>query len=158
MNIVIGCDLMGLNLKEAIKKMLPELGHCVKDVGTYSKDDQRTHPEAAKAVALEIQSGRADRGILICGTGMGVALAANKYKGVYAGVVESEFTARRCRSINGCNVLCLGGGFVLGELLGLEITKVFLSTEFGQDFNDEMKDYLKLLADDIAKIEDENFK
>jgi len=158
MNIVIGCDLMGLKLKDAIKKMLIESGHTVNDVGSYSEEKQITHPEAGAAVAVEIQKGNADRGILVCGTGMGVAIAANKFKGVYAAVVESEFTARHCRSINGCNVLCLGGGFVLGELLGLEITKEFLSTDFGQGFDKNMKGYLQKLADDISNIEAENFK
>lgn len=133
MNIVIGSDKMGFPLKEALIAMLQEQGHHVTDVGTTDVENPRPHTVAAPAAAKLIQSGQADKGILICGTGMGMSIAANKNKGIYAAVVESVYAAEYCRKINNANILCMGA-FIVGEAMAKEMVNKFLTTEFMQDF------------------------
>lgn len=133
MKIVIGSDKMGYPLKEAVKAMLEEQGHKVTDVGTTDLENPKPHTVTAPAAAKLIQSGEAERGILICGTGMGMAIAANKNKGIYAAVVESVYAAEYCRKINDANILTMGA-FIVGETMAKDIVNKFLSTEFMEDF------------------------
>ncbi len=128
MKIAIGSDHAGFRLKEKIKDFLRAKGHEVLDFGTHSED--RVHyPLFAREVALAVQRGEVSRGILICGTGIGMSITANKFKGVRAALCLNEYMARMSRLHNDSNVLCLGGR-VLGEDLALSIVEVWLETPF----------------------------
>ncbi len=128
MNIAIGSDHGGFELKEKIKPLIVELGHDVEDVGCYSMDSV-DYPEQAKAVSKMVAEGKADRGILICGTGIGMSLAANRCKGIRAALCHELFTARMSRKHNDANILCMGGR-VIGPELAKEMVKIWLATEF----------------------------
>ncbi len=128
MKIAIGSDHGGFELKEMVKPLLKELGHEVEDVGCYSLDSVDYPQEAKKVVAL-IKEGKAERGILICGTGIGMSIAANRTPGIRATLCHELFTAEMSRRHNDSNVLCMGGR-VIGPGLALEMVKVWLSTPF----------------------------
>ena len=128
MKIAIGSDHGGFDYKESIIEMLVELGHDVEDNGAYSKDSV-DYPEIAHIVGQKVASGEADRGILICGSGIGVSIAANKVKGVRAALCENLYTARLSREHNDSNVLCLGQR-VIGDQVALEIVQKWLKTDF----------------------------
>jgi len=115
-------------LKEAIKPLLQELGHEIQDFGTYDETPV-DYPEFGEAVASAVAEGRGDRGILVCGTGIGMCMVANKHPGIRAALCHDLYTARLSREHNDANVLVLGGR-VLGKGLALEIVKVWLETEF----------------------------
>ena len=156
MKIALSNDKGAFRLKEAVANKLRADGHEVVDLGTNDSLEDRSHTEAGSLVAQAIQRGDAERGILFCGTGTGVALAANKYKGVYAAVAESVFAARHCRLINDCNVLCLGA-YILGEYMALEMVDVFLHTDFAEHFEPVRTEKLKKQINCIAEIESNNF-
>ena len=128
MRIAIGCDHRGLNLKQAIIKSLSETGHKFEDVGTNDTASV-DYPDIAVKVGREVSKGNAEYGILICGSGIGMCIAANKIKGIRAANCNDIFSVRRSRAHNNANVLCLGSD-ILGEVLALEITTIFLSTDF----------------------------
>ncbi len=128
MKIAIGSDHGGFELKETVKPLLKELGHEVEDVGCYSQDSVDYPQEAKKVVAL-IKEGKVQRGILICGTGIGMSIAANRTPGIRATLCHELFTAEMSRRHNDSNVLCMGGR-VIGPGLALEMVKVWLSTPF----------------------------
>ncbi len=128
MRIAIGSDHAGFPLKERIKNFLIEKGHEVIDFGTTSRDSTH-YPLFAKEVSLAVQRGEAERGILVCGTGIGMSITANKFKGVRAALCFNEYMARMSRLHNDANVLCLGDR-VLGEELALSIVEVWLETPF----------------------------
>ena len=128
MNLVIACDHAGYELKENVKKQLAEWGHNVIDCGTDSTDSC-DYPVFAKALCKEINDGNAELGILICGTGIGMSMAANKVKGIRAAVCSDCFSAKFTRAHNNTNVMCLGAR-VLGEGLALELIDIFLKTPF----------------------------
>jgi ribose 5-phosphate isomerase B len=107
MKIAIGCDHADPEAKDALASMLKERGHEVLDMGT-SGPDSVDYPDFAAKVAGAVSSGEAERGILICGTGIGMSMAANKVAGVRAALVHDEFTTRMSRRHNDANVLCLG--------------------------------------------------
>ncbi|MHB1314862.1 MAG: RpiB/LacA/LacB family sugar-phosphate isomerase [Christensenellales bacterium] len=157
MKIAIACDRAGFIIKDAVRDYVKGMGHEVTDFGTYDLDHPVPFTVAASSVAKAVSKKEADRGIILCGTGMGVSIAANKFKGVYAGVVESEFAARHCRLINNCNVLCIGG-YVFGEYMAKEAVKAFLTTEWTQDFVEARSKAVRDQFGALQKIEDENFK
>lgn len=128
MMIAIGSDHGGFELKEIVKKHLDELGVEYEDCGCYSTASVH-YPEYAQAVAKKIQSGACDRGILICSTGIGISMAANKCRGIRAALCHDPYSAKMTRLHNDANVLCMGG-LVIGTNLALEITDVFLNTAF----------------------------
>jgi len=128
MRIAIGCDHRGLNLKKTIIASLSEAGHQVKDTGTNDTVSV-DYPDIAKKVGKEVSKGSVAYGILICGSGIGMCITANKIKGIRAANCNDIFTARRGRAHNNANVLCLGAD-ILGEALALEIVTTFLSTDF----------------------------
>jgi ribose 5-phosphate isomerase B len=125
--IYIGADHGGFNTKEDIIPLLTELGYEVVDVGTYDEESV-DYPDYAKKVADQVVSDRA-LGILICGTGVGMAIAANKVKGVRAANISDVFSAKMLRAHNNGNILCLGARTV-GPELHKEIIRAFLGTEF----------------------------
>lgn len=126
MKISIANDHAGVEYKWAITKMLEELGHSVINYGT-DEDKSCDYPDYAKRVALSVASGESERGILICGTGIGMSIAANKFKGIRASLCTDEFTAEMTRLHNDSNVLCLGAR-VLSEQEALQITKKYIQT------------------------------
>ena len=128
MKICIGCDHGGFNLKEKVVEHLKEKGYEVDDVGCYSLEAV-DYPIYGKKVAESVAEGRCDRGIVICTTGIGISIAANKVKGVRAALVSDCFSAEATRLHNDANVLALGAG-VVGEHLALRIVDTFLNTEF----------------------------
>lgn len=157
MKVVVSNDKSGYSLKEAALEMLKEGGHEVIDLGTNLPEESLGHPIAAQRVAESIQSGQAERGLLFCGTGMGVSLAANKYKGIKAGVCESVFTAKYCRMINDCNVLCTGA-YIIGNYMGKEMIKAFMSTDFCEGFEESRAANLKNMDNIISEFEQKNFR
>lgn len=128
LKIAIGSDHGGFNLKTVIAKYLGERGYEFKDFGIY-ENVTSDYPLEAKEVARAVAEGGFDRGIIVCGTGLGVAIAANKVKGIRAAAVFDSFCARRARSHNDTNVLCLGER-VVGMDLALDIVDIWLNTEF----------------------------
>ncbi|MCC8046237.1 MAG: ribose 5-phosphate isomerase B [Clostridiales bacterium] len=126
--LAIGSDQAGYGLKEEIKKYLEEKEIEYKDCGTWS-EDAVDYPVYAKAVVKEILSGNADKGILICGTGIGMSMTANRYKGIRAALCGDCFSAEATRLHNDANVLCMGAR-VTGPGLAVKITETFLNTPF----------------------------
>ena len=107
MRIAIGCDHRGLSLKEAVMKILTDRGYCYKDFGCYTVESV-DYPDIAEVVCNSIISGEYDRGILICSTGIGISISANKINGIRAALCYDSFLAQRARQHNDANVLCLG--------------------------------------------------
>ena len=126
--IAIGSDHRGFLLKQAIIPLLAELGHEYHDVGCYD-EDTIDYPDVAEKVAMAVANGEADYGVLICGTGTGMSISANKVPGVRAALCTDPMSAQMARRHNDANVLCLGGAMI-GEWLGREITSAYLSAEF----------------------------
>ena len=128
MRICIGCDHGGYLLKEKVVKHLKDKGYDIEDFGCYSTESC-DYPIYGKKVAKAVSEGEFDRGIVICTTGIGISITANKFKGVRAALCSDCFSAEATRLHNDANVLALGAG-VVGELLALKIVDTFLSTEF----------------------------
>lgn len=128
MKIAIGCDHGGYELKEVVKKHLSDKGFEVLDLGCHSTESVN-YPVYGKAVGNAVVSKEADFGIVICGTGIGISIAANKVKGVRAGLCMNTTMARLTREHNNANVLAFGARMI-GDVLALEIVDTFLSTEF----------------------------
>ena len=129
--IAIGSDHGGFELKKKLMEHLSERGLEYKDFGTYSSASC-DYPVYAKAVAMAVASGECDRGILICGTGIGVSMTANKVHGIRAALCGDCFSAEATRQHNDANVLCMGAR-VVGEGLALKIADTFLDTPFSND-------------------------
>ena len=129
--IGIGSDHGGYELKQAVIKHLEEKGHAVKDYGCYS-EESCDYPVYAKAVAEGILKDEVKQGILICGTGIGISITANKIKGIRAALCGDTFSARATREHNNANILALGAR-VTGEGLALDIVDTFLETKFSND-------------------------
>ncbi len=126
--IIIGCDHGGIELKNEIKAHLEKRGIDVTDVGTYTAESCN-YPDYARALCTRIQSGEFERGILVCGTGIGMSIAANKHNGIRAACCSDTFSARMTRMHNDANVLCLGGR-VVGAGLACDMVDLFVDTEF----------------------------
>lgn len=124
----MGSDHAGFDLKEQLERALQERGYDVSDRGTH--DEASTdYPDYAHPVARAVVEGQADLGILVCGTGIGMAMAANRHRGVRAAVCSEPFSARMARAHNDANVLCIGAR-VVGAGLALEMLEAFLTTDF----------------------------
>ena len=128
MNIAIGCDHAGYDLKNVVKAYLEKKGHTLLDVGTNSTDSCH-YPVYASALCEKILSGDAECGILICGTGIGMSMAANKHRGIRAACCSDTFSARLTREHNDANVLCFGAR-VVGEGLALLLVDEFLGATY----------------------------
>lgn len=126
--LALGCDQGGFVLMQEIKKYLDEKGIAYKDCGTYSEDPV-DYPIYARAVVKEIQSRNCEKGILICGTGIGISITANRYKGIRAALCSDCFSAEATRLHNDANILAMGGR-VVGPGLAVKITETFLNTPF----------------------------
>ncbi len=127
--IAVGSDDAGFRLKEAVKKHLEATGHAVRDYGCDSPDPV-DYPDVALTVAKAVARGDHDRAILVCGTGIGMAIAANKVPGVYATVAHDPYSAAKARTSNNTQVLALGGRVVAPEL-ATTLVDIWLRSEFG---------------------------
>lgn len=129
--IAVGCDHGGFELKLAVLKYLEEKGIEYKDFGTYSADSV-DYPVFAEKTANAVVSGECELGLLFCGTGIGISMAANKVKGVRAACCSDKFSVEMTRLHNNANILCLGGRVVSNEE-GVELVDIFLKTPFSGD-------------------------
>lgn len=152
MRLAIGSDKSGFTLKEAVKAWLLEQGHEVEDVGTQEFDKPNPFFNVAPLVAQKVQSGEAERGMLFCGTGMGMSIVANKHKGISAAVCESVYAAKMCRAVNDANILCMGG-WLIADWMGIHMAEAFVNTEFTQDLEPWRKDWLCNAKVQVADIE-----
>ncbi len=128
MKIALGCDHGGLEHKNAIANYLKENGFEVVDFGIYEQVSV-DYPDIARKVCESILNGETERGILVCGTGIGMSIAANKYKDIRAAACSEHFSAKFTRLHNNSNILCLGGR-VIGVGTALELADLFVNTEF----------------------------
>jgi RpiB/LacA/LacB family sugar-phosphate isomerase len=128
MHLALASDHAGLDLKEELAAFLTGLGHTVENLGTHSRDPV-DYPDSARAVAEALTLGRAERGIVVCGSGAGVSIAANKVPGIRAAVCHDTYTAHQAVEHDDMNVLCLGAR-VVGGALAREIVSAFLNARF----------------------------
>ena len=128
MKIVIGCDHAAFQLKNILKTYLAEKGITVEDAGTHGMESVN-YPDYAKKVASAVARGEFDRGILLCGTGLGMSITANRFKGIRAALCNDVFLAKMSRQHNDSNILVLGAR-VIGDVLALEILRTWIETPF----------------------------
>jgi ribose 5-phosphate isomerase B len=128
MRIAIGADANGYALKEVVKQQLLDLGHDVEDFGVAA-DESTDYPDIALRVAHAVADGSFPRAVLVCGTGLGMAIVANKVPGVRAAAVTDPYSAERARASNDAQVLCLGG-HIVGTFVAAILVKHWLDTEF----------------------------
>jgi len=140
--IAIGCDHRGFGLKKYVIKILVDLGHSYEDFGCYSEESV-DYPDIAEKVAKAVADGRFERGILICSTGIGMCIAANKIAGSRAALCYDNFCTQRARKHNDANILCLGESLSHGEVA--DIVPTFLSTEFEGGRHQRRLDKIKAL-------------
>ncbi len=129
MKVAIGADHAGFPLKEELAEILRKAGHEVEDLGAHQYASQDDYPDFALAVARTVAAGGARRGIVVCGSGVGASVAANKVKGVRAALCHDTYSARQGVEHDDLNVLCLGGR-IIGIELAKEIVKAYLEAEF----------------------------
>ena len=153
MKIAIGSDKSGFSVKEAVKAWLTEAGIPFDDLGTLDLNDVHPYYRVAGDVAPRVADGTYDKAVLICGTGAGMAVVSNKFKGVYAVASEGVYSAKMARAINNANILCMGG-WIVGPEMAVEMTKTFLNTEWCQDLEDWRKENMKKFAKEIDAIEE----
>lgn len=153
MKVIMGADFGGYDLKEAVKTDLIRNGYDVTDV---SPDGPITYQDAAKMVAKGVQSGEYNRGIAICGTGMGVSIICNKFRGVYAALCDAVYPAVRSVTINNTNVLCMGG-FLTGAYLGCKIANAWLEAEHLQGLDPAEKEKCGKESLEIPEAEKEAY-
>ncbi len=146
----MGCDHAGFPLKETVLQTVKRLGHEVTDCGTFSCE-RADYPDYADKVAKLVAAGQVERGILICGSGVGVCVAANKTKGVRACVCHDAYSAKQAVEHDALNVLCLGAR-IIGTAVAEELTERFLSASFQAGTRHEMR------LNKVKTIEDLNFK
>ncbi len=156
MKLVIAADPFALELKDSIKTFLTEKGYEVTDVGSIDADHPVPFYVGATAAARAIQKGEAERGILFCGTGMGMAVVANKFKGIVASVVESVFAAKMSRSINNSNVLTMGA-MIVGPFMATAAVEAWLDTKHTEGL-EPLADMLKEACEKVKQIEETNLR
>ena len=131
MKIAIGCDHGALELKNTVVAHLEKQGHTVKDFGTYTADSC-DYPDFAGAAAKAVAAGEFERGIVLCTTGIGVSIAANKVNGIRCALLSDVMSARMTRDHNDTNMMAIGAG-VVGQMLALEIVDTWIGTEFSHN-------------------------
>jgi ribose 5-phosphate isomerase B len=151
--ILIAADPFAVTLKDALIVHLKGKGYEVIDFGA-TQNKEIPYFESASEVCKAIQSGKSDRAILLCGTGMGMSIVANRFKGIVASVVESVFAAKMCRVINNANVLCLGA-MIWGDWMAKEAVDVFLKTKFTEGL-EPLADFLKDAEKKVEVIRDKS--
>lgn len=157
LTIAAASDLSGFPLKQAIVEYLRSRDDIeVMDFGIEDTEHPQPYTIQAPKVAEAVQKGEADRGILVCGTGQGMAIIANKHKGVYACVADDIFSGERAKIINNANVLTLGG-WITAPFLGVQIIEAWLSVAFTQKM-EEKKDFLTKNFNLVKELEEKHFK
>ena len=157
MKLVVAAEVCSWQLMAVVKQHLIDEGHCLVDLGMQSQDAPMVFYETAPVVARYIQEGRAERGILMCGTGNGVCNIASKFKGVYPGLAESATAARLHWVINRANILCLGA-WIVGPRTACDMVDAWLNAEIGEGFDPVIR---KRQAEGFARlqqIESENMR
>lgn len=157
MKVVIASDPFGAALKETLKIHLTEAGHTVLDVGAKDSESSCYYIEAASRLCQTLLEEKYDRGILICGTGAGVSIVANKHKGIYCVPCESPFTAFKAAQINNANVISMGIN-VVGPGNACKIGDTFLETTFAMDGDEQRRLFLSGLLEQVYKVEERNMK
>lgn len=147
MKIIVGADHGGVELKDLVCRHLEKLGHSVEDIGTHGSQSV-DYPDYAARVARAVAAGRVPRGILVCGSGIGMSMTANRFRGVRAALCSEPYAAKMSRRHNDSNVLCLGGRF-LGRDLALEIVDVWLAEAFQGDRHQRRIDLIDDLTRDL---------
>lgn len=149
--LLIGCDNAAVDLKKSIVAYLTEKGLPFEDVGVLETDDDTMYPMIAQKVAQKIQESNYEReGVLLCGTGIGMAIAANKFKGIYAAVCHDPFSAERARKSNNTNIITMGAR-VIGQELAKKILEEWLNSKYVVSSSTPK-------VNTIAAFESENFK
>ena len=154
MKIALGSDKSGFAVKEAVKAWLAEAGYAFEDLGTVDLEQVHPYYQVASEIAPLVQQGAYDRAVLICGTGAGMSVVANKFKGVYAVACEGVYAAKMARAINNANILCMGG-WIVGPEMAVEMTRTFLATEWCQDLEDWRAANMHRFAKQLSAIEDQ---
>ena len=152
MKIAIASDKSGFLLKEGIRAYLDECRIACDDLGTQDLESPCPFFVTAPKVAPLVANKTYDRAILICGTGAGVSVLANKHKGVCAVACESVYAARMCRAVNDANILCMGG-WIVGPEMGVQMVKAFLETDFLQGLEDWRQTFLKGAKERVEEFE-----
>jgi len=147
--IALASDHGGIELKEAVKKYLQARQIALHDFGTFD-DASVDYPDFARRVAGAVSSGEMEKGILICGTGIGMSIAANKFPGIRAALVHDEFTARMCREHNDANILVLGGR-VLSSEAGCKLVGIWLDTSFEGNRHQKRLDKIMRIEKEISQ-------
>ena len=153
MKLAIGSDKSGFAVKEAVKAWLSENKIEFDDLGTVDLNDVHPYYRVASEVAPKVQDGTYEKAILICGTGAGMSVVANKFKGVHAVACEGVYSAKLARAINNANVLCMGG-WIVGPEMAIEMVRAFLNTAWCQDLEDWRAVNMHKFAAQVAAIED----
>ncbi len=156
MKVALGSDKSGFPLKEAIKQYLTDNNIAFDDLGTTDLGEPKGYFVVAPLVAGKVQAGEYDRAILICGTGAGMSVVANKYKGVYAVACEGVYSAKMARAINNARILCMGGWIVAPEM-GVKMAEAFLTTDWLQDLEDWRKTWLTNASATVRELEETLF-
>lgn len=151
MKVVIACDHAGFQFKNILLQLIKEKGYEVNDLGAYTEKSQDDYPDHAADVAKAIQQNEAEKGILICGSGVGVSVAANKFKGIRAGVCHDNYSAHQCVEHDDANVLCIGE-----RVIGIEPAKEIVLTFLAAKFSGETRHQRRL--DKIREIESKNMR
>ena len=153
MKLAIGSDKSGFAVKEAVKAYLIEAGVGFDDLGTVDLNDVHPYYRVAGDVAPLVQNGTYEKAILICGTGAGMSVVSNKFRGVHAVACEGVYSARMARAINNANVLCMGG-WIVGPEMAIEMVKAFLNTEWCEGLEDWRAVNMHKFSAEVKKIED----
>lgn len=150
--ILVAADPFAIGLKNAVAQHLEKRGFAVKDYGATDANKDKPYFESAVEVCRAMQKGEAKRAFLFCGTGMGMNMIANRFKGVRAAVVESVFAAKMCRSINDANVLCMGQ-MIWGDMMAQAAADAFIDTKFTEGL-EPLSDFLNDAAKKVEAIRD----
>lgn len=129
MRVAVGGDHAGFDMKNLISEHVTSLGHTVVDAGAYEYDALDDFPDFSEAVAVRVADGRAERGLIVCGSGVGASVAANKVHGIRAGLCHDTYSARQGVEHDDMNVVCIGAR-IIGEELAKEVVTAFLSARF----------------------------
>ena len=132
MRVAVGADHAGFNLQEAVISTIEAAGHQAIYLGAHEYDAEDDYPDCTAPVAASVQSGDADRGVMLCGSGIGAAITANKFKGVRASVCHDTYSAAQGVVHDDMNVLCIGGR-VVGDAIATELVEAFLAAEMGEE-------------------------
>ena len=150
MRVSIASDHAGYDLRKIVATHLEELGYEVIEGGAESATTPFSYVAAGKKIAEDVLSGKADRGVAICGTGIGISITVNKYKGIRCGLCTNEYMARMCRQHNDANIIAFGAR-VVGQAVALAMVDAFFNEPFAGERH-------AVRVNDIKALEDENFK